>query len=139
MANPVTLKEVARSAGVSVATASQALNSADFFLSLVDGFSTGAQARELQPLVLTFAKTPATERDLPSVLRHRELDGILLTGDLTPATRDLFASLDIPCVLLGNEEPTGTCTVIKPDGAAALPCSLVAAGSTAAVPRGHPA
>lgn len=89
-----------------------------FYMTLVTGFSTAVQGRDLHPLVLTLSSIPQSEREMPASLRNRGVDGFLLTGVVPPPVLARFASLGLPCVLLGNEDLEQECCLVKPDVAA---------------------
>jgi LacI family transcriptional regulator len=84
-------------------------------LPLIDVFSRDLHARDLHPLVLKLPATIESERDLPASLRNRGVDGVILTGDLSSRCLELFGSLNLPYVVVGNEEPSPKCTTVKPD------------------------
>ena len=84
-------------------------------LPLIDVFSRDLHARDLHPLVLKLPATIESERDLPASLRNRGVDGLILTGDLSSRCLELFGSLNLPYVIVGNEEPNPKCTTVKPD------------------------
>ncbi len=107
----------------------------DYTLSmpLIDAFSRDLHARSLHPLVLKLPESIEGERDLPASLRDRSVDGFLLMGDLRPRHLRLFESLQLPYVIIGNEESTPKCVIVKPDvsaGAAEAMKKLFAMGHT---------
>lgn len=72
------------------------------YLPLLDTFSKDIQTMNLNPVVLSISPDVSSERDLPLVLRERNLDGFLLTGILNNDKVSFFSSYGIPFVVLGN-------------------------------------
>lgn len=85
------------------------------YMPLIDAFSRDLHRRELHPLVLALPAGVRREDELPASLRDREMDGFLLTGELSAETLNLFASLDLPYVIVGNEAAAPGRRIVQPD------------------------
>jgi LacI family transcriptional regulator len=69
---------------------------------LIDGVARGTCENNYH---LLFAKLTGAEEsvyDLPPILRDGRVDGVLVSGELTPETTSLLRQLEKPVVILGN-------------------------------------
>lgn len=85
------------------------------YMPLISAFSRELLQHDLNPLVFALPTEVRSERELPASLRDRTVDGFLLTGELSIPTLDLFDSLELPYVVVGNEVVDSRRTMIQPD------------------------
>jgi len=85
------------------------------YMPLITAFSGELLQRDLNPLVFTLPTELSTQRELPACLRDRTVDGFLLTGELSRSTLELFDSVELPYVVVGNEVADSHRTLVQPD------------------------
>jgi len=82
---------------------------------LIKVFSREAQKRDCHPMFLHIPYGTNEERNLPLLLREKNLDGFLLTGVLGKRDIDFFGSLNIPFVIYGSYDVGPEISLVKPD------------------------
>ena len=76
--------------------------SAPGYSGLLDPIAEEVNNRNLHLMLEKLPGTPKSVFDLPPVLRDHRVDGIILTGALNRQTTEIFETLNIPTIVLGE-------------------------------------